>query len=191
MKNITIIGAGALGSHLVLFLRAPDMAMKVVDGDRVEQKNILSQFHTRMGLNRNKAQALQQALQGMFGANLQPVPHMLSKDNVDALLKGSDLVIDCVDNGEARRLIQGYVRKHGIPCLHGALAADGGMGRVVWDPLFTIDDAAQGQATCTAGDFLPLIAQTAACMAAVVQMWLQKGKEYNLQVLPGGISMRI
>ena len=129
--HIVIVGIGALGSHTVLFLRNLKMILKLIDFDKIELKNISAQFHSKMGLGRNKAQALQQALQGLFGVKVEAIPHKLTKDNADALLGGSALVLDCVDNAEARRVIQGCVRKHSIPCLHGALSADGSFGRVV------------------------------------------------------------
>ena len=63
MKKIVIVGVGALGSHLVLLGRNWSARFVVIDDDRVEQKNTQSQFHSRMGVGRNKAQAMQQAEQ--------------------------------------------------------------------------------------------------------------------------------
>jgi hypothetical protein len=41
-----------------------------------------------MGVGRNKAQAMQQAMQGLFGLRLQAIPHKLTADNVERLLGG-------------------------------------------------------------------------------------------------------
>lgn len=187
MKKIVIVGVGALGSHLVLLGRGWPARFVVIDFDRVEQKNTLSQFHSRMGVGRNKAQALQQAMQGLFGLRLEAVPHRLSADNAAALLGGADLVVDCVDNAEARRVIQGAVRAAGVPCLHGALAADGSYARIMWDEVFSADAGGEGQATCEDGEHLPFIAFAAARMAAAVQRFLADGARQSEHLHPGGI----
>jgi len=61
-----------------------------------------------MGVGKNKTYALRQVMQGMFGLVLETFPVKLVEDNVESLLAGSDLIIDCTDNIEARDLIQGY-----------------------------------------------------------------------------------
>ncbi|MFA6234101.1 MAG: ThiF family adenylyltransferase [Bacteroidota bacterium] len=172
--SIVIVGAGALGSHLILFARNFTNPIRVVDFDRVEQKNILSQFHTKMGSGKNKALALQQALQGMFGVKIEVIPHKLTPDNAQALLGGAGLVVDCTDNAAARRCIQAFVRKEGIPCVHGCLSATGDFAQVVWDETFKEDEeGVEGQATCENGENLPFHAFAASQIALVVQKFLK------------------
>jgi len=185
--KVVVVGVGALGSHLVLFGRNWDVSFAVVDFDRVEHKNVLSQFHSKMGVGRNKAQAMQQAMQGLFGIRLEAVPHRLTADNVEALLSGAGLVVDCVDNAPTRQLIQDFVRKEGIPCLHGAVAADGSYARVMWDPIFAIDGGGEGQATCEDGEFLPFIAGVSSRMAGIVQQFLADGSQRSEHMHPGGV----
>ncbi|MEO5366975.1 MAG: ThiF family adenylyltransferase [Magnetococcus sp. WYHC-3] len=183
--KICVVGCGALGSHLVLMGRNLKVEFTVIDDDRVEQKNIASQFHTKMGLSKNKTQALQQAMNGLFGLAIKTVPHRLTSNNVDSLLSGADVVVDCVDNGESRRVIQNYVRSKGIPCLHGALAADGQFGSVIWDELFKIDDEnVRGQATCDGGEFLPFIVDVSSALVRCLQDYLEKDKKINMHLWP-------
>lgn len=184
-QNIAIVGVGALGSHLALFARNWEGAVVLIDFDRIEQKNTMSQFHSRMGLGKNKAQALQQALQGLFGVRVGANPHKLSADNVEAVLGGSDLVIDCTDNAEAREIIQGWVREHEVPCLHGALSADGAFARVIWDEHFVADaEGEEGEATCVDGEHLPFYALAAAHLAGVTQRFLTTGERQSFQITP-------
>ena len=185
-KHIVVVGVGALGSHLLLLCRNLPVRLTAIDFDRVERKNTLSQFHSRMGVGRNKAQAMQQAMQGLFGLRLQAIPHKLTADNVERLLGGADLIVDCVDNAEARALIQGYARASETPCLHGALAADGGYARVMWTEDFTIDAGGAGQPTCEDGEHLPFIAVTAARMAHTIQRFLASGDKPSAHIHPGG-----
>lgn len=187
MKKITIVGVGALGSHVALLLR--NVAdLHVIDFDRIEQKNISSQFHGKPSVGKLKAQAFQQTMSFLFGVKLQATTNKLTKDNEYQLLTGSDLLIDCLDNGEGRRVVQSFARKNTVPCLHGALAADGGFGRVVWDERFEIDDTAAGGATCEDGAHLPFIAVTSAYIAFAAQQFLLTGQKRSVNVFPGGVA---
>jgi len=185
-KNITIVGVGALGSHLVQLLRSEDVNIKVIDFDRVEQRNVMSQFHNKASVGQLKAKALKQAMNFLFKKKITDVSNKLTKDNVEALLTG-DLLIDCLDNGEARRLVQGFARDNDVPCLHGALAADGAFGRVIWDEQFVIDDETPGKATCEDGEFLPFIALTAAFLARATQMWLRNNEKVGFSISPTNV----
>ena len=186
--NILVIGAGALGSHIILFGRNWEHSIRVCDMDRVEMKNTQAQFHTRMGSGRNKVQALQQAMQGMWGRSLEIIPHKLTTDNVREVMRDAELVIDCTDNIEARLVIQGYVREHSTPCLHGGLSAEGLFGRIMWDEYFVPDaEGEPGQATCENGDALPFIGMVGAQMAMVIQLFLETGEKRSLQLTATGV----
>lgn len=185
---ITIIGVGALGSHVALLLRNEKEPMKVVDFDRVEQKNTQAQFHTKMSLGRNKAEALSQALHGMFGVRVGSVPHKLTTDNATAILGGSKLLLDCTDNISTRLLISTACRKFNVPCLHGCLSAAGDFARIVWEEHFMPDaEGEEAQATCIDGEHLPFFAAAAAFMAVEAQQFLKGGRKRSFQLTPAGV----
>lgn len=184
-RVITVVGLGALGSHLIEFGRNLPVEFIGIDFDRVETKNLQSQFHSKMGVGRNKAQSIQQAMKGLYGMNVKGVPHKLTEQNTDALLAGSDVVVDCLDNAASRHIVQTFVREMDIPCLHGALAADGQFGSVLWDEMFRIDsEDVEGQATCEGGEFLWFIVEVAATMVQVLQAYLNEGKKLNFHIHP-------
>jgi molybdopterin/thiamine biosynthesis adenylyltransferase len=184
---VVIVGIGALGSHLVQFARNEKCALRVVDMDRVEQKNVMSQFHGKPGLGKSKVEALKQMMDFLFKRQLAVVGNKLVAENIDVLMKGATLVVDCLDNFASRKLVQDYVRKHNLPCLHGALAPGGAFGRVMWDEIFTIDsEIGAGAATCEDGEFLPFIALTAAYMARSVQIFLRDKKKVGFSISPVG-----
>jgi len=188
LKNVTIVGVGALGSHLVQILRNTEAAIKVIDFDRVEQKNTASQFHTKSTTGKSKVQGLQQTMKFLWGLSIEAIPHKLTTDNVRQLLGGSDLVIDCLDNGESRRIIQKFVREEGIPCLHGALDAEGSFGQVIWDADFKIDDEpSEGAATCEDGQHIAFIVVASAYLARAAQEFLANGRQIGFQINPGGV----
>lgn len=190
MTIVTIVGVGALGSHVVQFLRNLDVTLRLVDFDRVEAKNVLSQFHGQPNVGKNKAVALLQQLNFLFKRSVgAAVPHRLTADNADVVLAGSDLVIDCVDNGATRRLIQAWVRRHEVPCLHGGLAANGSFGVALWDDQFTVDDEPGTDApTCEGGEHLPFIAFVASAVAMAAQAFVTFGVQRGFMVSPVGVQ---
>jgi molybdopterin/thiamine biosynthesis adenylyltransferase len=186
-KKLVIVGVGALGSHATMLLRNAGAAIKIVDFDRVEQKNVAAQLHAKTSVGKTKVVALEQLMKGLFGAKLEAIPHRLAPANVDALLGGVDLVLDCLDNGASRRLVQSFVRARGIACLHGALDGEGSFGRVTWDSRFVVDDEpAAGAPTCENGAFLPFIALTASFLAWSAQEYLKAGREIGFEITAGG-----
>ena len=191
-QTVVIVGAGALGSHVLMLARNWTVDLKVIDGDKVEQKNMQSQFHTKMGLRRNKAVSLKQAMLGLFGhTRLYPVPHYLGKGNEDVLLRDAALVIDCTDNIKARSLIQSHCKEHQIPCLHGCLSADGSFARVLWTEHFVADpEGEEGEATCEDGENLPFHGLAGALIAQVAQVFLREGRKQGFQ-LTGSSLVRL
>jgi molybdopterin/thiamine biosynthesis adenylyltransferase len=185
---ITIVGVGALGSHVALFLRNEKAGLKVIDFDRVETKNTQSQFHSVMSNGKNKAQALQQAFQGLFGVKVAAVPHKLKQDNAREIFGNSKLVIDCTDNIEARKVISASCNVLLIPLLHGALSASGDFARVVWREHFKPDaESGDVQATCVDGEHLPFHGLAASLIAVEAQRFLKTGKKASWQLTPSGI----
>ena len=62
MTRMVVVGTGALGSHAVLFLRNVDATLRLIDFDRVEQRNTASQFHAKGSVGKLKVQSLQQSM---------------------------------------------------------------------------------------------------------------------------------
>jgi predicted ThiF/HesA family dinucleotide-utilizing enzyme len=187
MKRVVVVGVGALGSHAVQLLRNTGAAIKIVDFDRVEQKNVQSQFHGKPHVGKTKVEALKQTMQFLFGAKVEANSNKLTDGNARELLGGADLVLDCLDNGDARRVVQAYVRANAVQCVHGALAPGGEFGRVVWDEAFAIDDASSaGAATCADGEHLAFIAVTASWLAHAAGVFLRQGTKVGFSISPSG-----
>jgi len=186
-KLVVIVGVGALGSHVTQFLRNSSQ-IKIIDFDFIEQKNVLSQFHSKSGVGKSKVEALKQTMNFLFGIKVGTVGNKLVENNVSQLLHNADLDIDCLDNAEARRIVQNYVRKEKVPCLHGGLAADGAFGISVWDENFQIQDGPVGAPTCENGDQLPFIAVVSAYIARSAQEFLVSNKRYGYMISPKNVT---
>ena len=186
MMNVMIVGVGALGSHVVMCARNWDCKVAAVDHDRVSSKNVMSQFHTTMGKGKNKATAARDLMQGLWKRRVHSFMTKLVLDNAVNLLSTPQLLIDCTDNIEARRLISTWSGSN--PVLHGCLSADGTMVRVVWDEHgFQPDAETPGQATCEDGVNLPFHAMAGGLIANVAQLFLTSGQKESYQMTSASI----
>jgi hypothetical protein len=157
----------------------------VIDFDRVETKNLASQWFVKQMVGKNKATALKMQLLNFYDVKLQDYTVKLTSLNVDTILGEAGLVVECFDNAESRRLVQSYVRSKHKPCIHGGLAANGDFGVVRWDQHFTVDEeGAPGQATCEGRGFLPIILRVSSSLVASIQSFLADGRQLNWNVSP-------
>src|SRR5215831_19198253 len=183
--KIVFCGGGALGSHALFLARDVQHDLAVIDFDRVETKNLASQWFVKQMVGKNKATALKMQLLNFYDVKLQDYTVKLTGLNVETILREAGLVVECFDNAESRRVVQNYVRCRQQPCIHAGLAANGEFGVVRWDQHFTIDDEdAPGQATCEGRGFLPIILRASSSLVASIQFFLADGTEVNWNISP-------
>jgi len=104
-RNILIIGAGGIGSHLIRILESVTgdgtkeqlYSINVSDPDTVEEKNLTYQDFTKEDIGKKKVHCMKKHSQ-VNGTNPYPIL-------TETQLKGYDLVVCCVDNLDARRLL--------------------------------------------------------------------------------------
>lgn len=104
---VTVIGAGAIGSHTVKALAQMGMTdITAWDDDAVDVVNLNAQGYPRSALKKPKVEALREIVAEYTGTQIKPV-----KDRYTAgTFKG--IVISAVDNMETRKLIwQNHARK--------------------------------------------------------------------------------
>lgn len=183
--KIVFCGGGALGSHALFLGRDLEHDLAVVDFDRVETKNLASQWFVKQMIGKNKATALKMQMLNFYDVKVQDFTVKLTALNVDTLLGSAGLVVDCFDNAESRSIVQEYVRSKQKPCVHAGLAANGEFGVIRWDKHFAIDEeGVPGQATCEGRGFLPLILRVSSSLVASIQFFLADSREVNWNVSP-------
>lgn len=190
--RVVIFGVGALGSHMAAFLRNQGAVLRIVDFDRVESRNLQSQMHVKMGVGQNKTAALRGVLTNFWGmpsSDIEARPVRAVATNIEELCAGADLLADCLDNAEGRRLLQGYARIKNLPLLHAAISADAHVGLVRWDEVFAVEEEGQaGQATCEEGGrMLPEMAMLGALAAKAAREFLTSGRKVGFLMSPAGI----
>ena len=106
--KVLVVGAGGLGSPLVLYLAAAGIGtIGVVDDDTVSLSNLQRQvLHTTDRVGRPKVDSAVTAIRALDPA-IRLVPHQtrLNAGNVGALIEPYDLVADATDNFDARFLL--------------------------------------------------------------------------------------
>ena len=137
LKNarVLVIGAGGLGSPVLLYLAAAGVGtLGIVDDDRVEASNLQRQIvHGVDDIGRLKVDSARDAL-----GRINPLVHVrthplrLSAENAVALFAQYDLVIDGADNFATRYLVSDAAASTGKPCVWGSILRFGAQVSVFW-----------------------------------------------------------
>jgi molybdopterin-synthase adenylyltransferase len=139
-RAVTVCGAGALGANLMENLvRSGFGNLKVIDRDRIEERNLSTQPYYRSDIGAFKAKILTNNLYRAIGTKIEAQTKDLTAETVEQLLKNSDLVIDAFDNSISRKIVKDYCDRAKIPCLHTGLAGD--YAEVIWNPIYRVPSA--------------------------------------------------
>lgn len=134
---VTVCGAGALGANITENLaRSGFGKLKVIDRDRIEERNLSTQPYYRSDVGAYKAKILTNVLYRALGTELDAHSQELTPANVKQLLNGSALVIDTFDNSIARQTVKDYCTEESLPCLHIGLASD--YAEIIWNENYRV-----------------------------------------------------
>ncbi|MBV9123624.1 MAG: ThiF family adenylyltransferase [Planctomycetes bacterium] len=135
--QVSLCGAGALGSHLAdNLVRQGFTSLRIIDKDRVEEHNVSTQLYGQSDVGAWKVEVLRNRLFRAAGVEVEAIAKELTPRNARTLLKNSGLVVDTFDNSAGRRLVQEQCRALSLPCLHVGLFAD--YGEVIWDEVYRV-----------------------------------------------------
>ena len=123
--QVSIVGCGATGSALSgLLARAGVGTLRIIDRDYVEPSNLQRQS---LFDESDAAESLHKAIAaarkiGAFNSQIvvEPKVEDLVPSNIQALLEGSDLILDGTDNFETRYLINDYAVEQSLPWIYSA-----------------------------------------------------------------------
>ena len=142
IERIVIVGLGGNGSHVarhigrMLFhrkqtkLSVPQLVL--VDGDKVEGKNVGRQMFAPADIGHNKAEVIMRRLNASLGLNTVAYPTNVNSHH----LSGAQIVIGCVDSHHGRSVIQNTLGpSYGSHLVNNAVWIDAGnhhdVGQVV------------------------------------------------------------
>lgn len=124
-SGVLVVGAGGLGSAALFYLAAAGVGrLAIIEDDRVEITNLQRQvLYGTDDLGKAKADVAARRLRAL-NPQVEVALHRtrLEADNAARLVNGYDLVLDCTDNLETRRLLNQTCLKLSRPWVHGAVS---------------------------------------------------------------------
>ncbi|WP_456385805.1 HesA/MoeB/ThiF family protein [Desulfolithobacter sp.] len=121
--TVTVIGCGGLGSMIIEeLLRLGVGRLLLCDPDRFEPSNCNRQLYaTRHTLGHPKAEVASRRAREVHGFT-DAIPVVAAfQEAEEALFSATDVVVDCLDNGPARRELSLLCHVKKIPLVHGAV----------------------------------------------------------------------
>ncbi len=145
--RIAVCGAGALGSLLCDNLARHGAAgLRAIDHDRVEEHNIGTQIFDRAEIGAPKADCVAARVFRATGAEIESFNKTLDEKSIAKLLRGADIVVDCLDNSKGRALLTDFCREAQLDCLHLGVNAD--YGEAKWNENYLVPADVAGVGAC-------------------------------------------
>jgi adenylyltransferase/sulfurtransferase len=122
--SVLVVGAGGLGVPVLQYLAAAGVGrMGILDGDHVEASNLHRQpLYGIADLGRAKAEVAAERLATLNrDVALDAIATHATRENVDELVAGYDLVIECTDNFRAKFLVNDAVVRAGKPAVFASV----------------------------------------------------------------------
>ncbi|BDI29143.1 hypothetical protein CCAX7_11940 [Capsulimonas corticalis] len=184
---VTICGAGALGANIAESLSRQGFGrLRVIDHDRVEQRNLSTQPYYRSDIGAGKAKILAASLYRALGVTVETRMETLGVSNAAKLLSGSALVIDAFDNSPARAAVTEYCRTSDTPCLHAGLA--NGYAEVLWNEGYRVPSPTNDD-VCDYPLARNLVLLTVAVACECVVAWAAGGEKRGYTVTLGDLAV--
>lgn len=134
---LVVCGAGALGANIVETLARSGLGrLRVIDRDRVEERNLSTQPYYKTDVGARKAKILANSLYRALGVALDAQTKELTAENAPQLLKNSDLIVETFDNSVSRQIVKDCCQAANLPCLHVGLASD--YAEVIWNDSYRV-----------------------------------------------------
>jgi len=132
--RIAVVGAGGLGSPVILALAAAGVGtLTVIDDDVIEISNLQRQvIHRRQDAGTSKAESAVRAASALSDTIVVPVLTRIDGSNAEAVLAGADLVIDGSDTFDTREAVAAACERLGVPLVWGTVQEFGAQVTVFW-----------------------------------------------------------
>ncbi len=123
-SRILVVGAGGLGSPVLLYLAAAGVGeIGIIDDDLVDMSNLQRQIiHAESDVGSSKVESAKaQILSINSSIKVTTWNTRLSPDNAHAILTGWDIVVDGTDNIPTRYLVDDVCKINEIPWIYGSI----------------------------------------------------------------------
>ena len=185
---VTVCGAGALGANIVESLaRSGFCQLRVIDRDRIEERNLSTQPYYRSDIGAFKAKILANNLYRALGVNIDAHSKELTSANADRLLANSATVIDTFDNSVGRQAVKDSCASVFIHCVHVGLAAD--YSEIIWNQHYRVPSAANDD-VCDYTWARNLVMLTVAVACEVIVRFVATKEQQNLTYTIGDFAVK-
>jgi len=133
--HVAVVGAGGLGSPVVLALAAAGVGtITVIDDDLVEASNLQRQVMHRVGdVGAPKVDSAVRIAADLSPTTVvRPVRALLTPDNARELLTGAHVVVDGTDTFETREAVAAACEQLGTPLVWGVVQEFHAQATVFW-----------------------------------------------------------
>lgn len=162
-KSVCVVGCGGLGGGVIENLTRMGVGeLTVVDGDSFDESNLNRQvLSNESNLGKSKAlEAIEQMSKINSEITLIAIEDLLNAENACSIIDGCDVVVDALDNVEARLALENACVTECIPLVHGAISGWNGQVGVVMPEsgiLHQIYDGVTGEESPTNPSFTPAV----------------------------------
>lgn len=123
--KIVVIGAGSTGSFLSLTLAKMGLSnIKVIDYDKIEEKNIPNQFFRIQDVGKFKVDALKEIIKNFTGTEIL-TENVKIDENYNFDLDLNTLFIFCLDNMEGRNIIYNSLKEFPVKIIDTRFGSEG------------------------------------------------------------------
>ena len=185
-QEVTVCGAGALGANVAESLARSGFArLRLIDRDRVEERNLSTQPYHRADIGAHKAKMLAHALYRALGVRVEALTVELDARNAGRLLDG--LVVDAFDNSASRRAVKDACEQKGLACLHAGMAE--GYAEVIWNEHYRVPSAARDD-VCDYPLARNLVMLTVAVACEAIIRYVAAGERESYTITLGDLTVR-
>lgn len=122
--HVTVVGAGGLGSPVLLYLTAAGVGhIRIIDGDTLSLSNLNRQIlygDALIGLP--KAESTRRKLKELNpSVEIETIPARIDPDSMDLHLPTEGIMVDCLDNFETRFLLNRHAVENHLPLVHAGV----------------------------------------------------------------------
>ena len=126
LKNakVTIVGVGGLGCPVALYLTAAGVGrITLIDKEKIELSNLNRQvLHWSVDIGKFKTFSAIEKLSKLNPLiKFESYEEEIEKENIRELIKGSNVVVDCLDNWKTRFILNEACVSERIPLVHAGV----------------------------------------------------------------------
>ncbi|MDR2866373.1 MAG: HesA/MoeB/ThiF family protein [Methanomassiliicoccaceae archaeon] len=132
-SKAAVAGLGGLGCNVITHLAAAGVGNFIlIDGQCADESNLNRQFvYDANDISRRKTERSAEWIRRLNPAASVEEHHMTLNDRNTEVMRGCDLIVDCLDNRDSRMAVNRFAFRNGIKLVHGGVESLFGQVTVV------------------------------------------------------------